>query len=121
MLRSELTTAVPECSAASDWTSCQRPASAVGCKPGLAAHSGSMAFPLGRLAPQCFNWSGERPAGHTGVKSHATVASVAFSRGQTSTTPYATAHGTCDTIFIASSMVGASITAKPATGSCEVM
>jgi hypothetical protein len=36
------------------------------------------------------------------------------------TTPYAIAHGTYDTILIASSMLGASITAKPATGSCEV-
>jgi hypothetical protein len=45
----------------------------------------------------------------------------AYSSGHTSTTPWATAHGVFDTMVTASSKFLASITAKPATGSEEVM
>jgi hypothetical protein len=41
------------------------------------------------------------------------------SKGQTSTTPCATAHGVRDTILIASERSAASITAKPATGKAD--
>jgi hypothetical protein len=43
------------------------------------------------------------------------------SNGQISTTPEVTAQGVCDTIFIASAIVAASIRAKPATGSVETI
>jgi hypothetical protein len=43
----------------------------------------------------------------------------ASSKGQTSTTPCATAHGVRDTILIASERSAASITAKPATGKAD--
>jgi hypothetical protein len=43
----------------------------------------------------------------------------ASSNGQTSTTPWATAHGVSDTILIASERLAASINAKPATGKTD--
>jgi hypothetical protein len=49
------------------------------------------------------------------------VAHPVWLSGHTSTTPWATARGVCDTRFTASANVAASITANPATGSAQDM